>query len=369
MIHTLSLNELLGEIKTRSDIYIEYFSFKLEEENPEAGEMFADQAFDQLSRIAFGLFAEGRYHRYEDVETGFDKKSIMAEGNAENMLMKDGQIISCIEHILQQTETRWEFRHPSFQEFFAARGLAQQKNWEEIVRKYCRNKKWEETLRFFSHFAPVSSDELYDLYLEEGALFLAGNSLSEAQNLSETRRLLVGQLLKYQCKDEFPQFSRNRLIKVSAVLEKVDNDYLKQLLGQLLSREKRDSRILFGVIELILAQRGVDFMEMVDSQDFARALEVEELHDFLDEHKNPDKVDVAIGTSGSGSRRWRGGLECGLRSRLVLGPPSVRSPGPAFRGRRSLGSRRDTASSPRSASTRRAPVAPPPGRRPPPVRR
>ena len=293
MVRTLTMNDLLGNVKTRSDIYIEYFKFELYEENPDAGENFAQQAFDQLSRIAFRLFTEGRYHRFEDVETGFDKKSMLVEGDAENLLMQDGRIVPCMEHILQQTETRWEFRHPSFQEFFAARGLALQPNWEDIVRKYCRNKKWEETLRFFSHFAPVSSDELYDLYLEEGALFLAGNSLSEAHNLSESRRLLVGQFLKYQCKEEFPQFSRNRLINVSAVLEKVDSDYLKQLLGQLLSREKRDSRILFGVVELLLAQHGLDFMEMVDSQDFASALEVEELHDFLGEHKNPDMVDVA----------------------------------------------------------------------------
>lgn len=293
MIRTLSHNGLLNAIKTRSNIYVEYFKFKLEEENPDAGEEWAEKVFDRLSQIAFSLFAEGRYHRYEDIETGFDKKSLQLEPDAQNPLMKDGQIIPALESILQQTETRWEFRHASFQEFFAARGLAQHADWETIVRKRCRDKKWEEILRFFSHFAPVSSDDLFDIYLEEGALILAGNSLSEAENLSETRRLLVGQFLKYQCKEEFPQFSRNRLIKTGAILEKVDHDYLKQLFRQLLSREKRDSRILFGVVELILAMRGMDFLEMVDAQDFAGLHEAPELEEFLRESQTPDKVDIA----------------------------------------------------------------------------
>ncbi len=89
------------------------------------------------------------------------------------------------------------------------------------------------------------------------------------------------------------QFGRNRLIKVSAILEEVDHDYLKNLIRQLLSREKRDGRILYGVIELMLGMRNIDFQEIVDSQDFAKVLEVEELNDFLNEHKNPDVVDIA----------------------------------------------------------------------------
>jgi serine/threonine-protein kinase len=295
MIRTLSLNEQLYQLKTRSDIYLEYFKLRLQEDSPDKDDEFVEQAFNQLSQVAFRLFAEGRYHRYEDVETGFDKKSISSiEGVEENLLMNDGQILSCFEHILQQTDTRWEFRHASFQELFAARGLAMQPNWEEIIRKRCRNSKWEETLRFFSHFSPITTDELYDIYLEEGAIFLAGNSLSEANNLSEDRRLLVGQFLKYQCKEEYPQFARNRLIKVSEILKKVNRDYIKQLLPQLLSREKRDGRILFGVIELILEMNDIDFLEAVDTQEFDKIFEVEELQDFLQEHNDPESVDSAV---------------------------------------------------------------------------
>lgn len=293
MIRTLYQNELLDEIKTRADIYSAFITFKLEEGNPEGGREWVDQVFDRLSQVAFRLFNEGRYHRYEYIETGFDKKSFQDDSVSENPLLENNQIIPALEFLLQQTETRWEFRHPSFQEFFAARGLAKQPDWEKVVRKRCRDEKWEEILRFFTHFVSITSDELYDLYLEEGALFLAGNSLSEVSSLSESRRLLVGQFLKYQCKEKYPQFSRNRLIKLNSILEKVDRDYLKKLIGQLLSREKRDSRILFGVIELLLAMNGIDFLEMIDEQNFEPLRETPELKEFMEERADPEKVDVA----------------------------------------------------------------------------
>ncbi len=44
----------------------------------------------------------------------------------------------------------------------------------------------------------VSGKELFDIFIEEGAVMLAGNSLREVKDLPEGQDLLVRQLLKYQ---------------------------------------------------------------------------------------------------------------------------------------------------------------------------
>ena len=91
----------------------------------------------------------------------YSKERLKREGNSQ--LVQDDIIPSELEKILQQTPGRWQFRHPSFQEFFAARTLAQKKNWMEIVTLRCRDERWEETLKFLSGM--VSANEIFDIFI------------------------------------------------------------------------------------------------------------------------------------------------------------------------------------------------------------
>ena len=51
----------------------------------------------------------------------------------------------------------------------------------------------------------------------------------------------------------------------------------------MLKREHRDSRILFSVLELILAKHGLDFHQLLDTFDFEPLKKLEELKEFLSE--------------------------------------------------------------------------------------
>ena len=121
-------------------------------------------------------------------------------------------------------------------------------------------------VKFFSGM--VSANEVFDIFIKQGALFLAGNSVCETQELSEERRLLIAQILKYQCREAFPQFAKCRLILVDDVVAANDSSALSLLIKNLLMRENRDGRILYSVIELTLSMRGIDWSDLVDRQEF-----------------------------------------------------------------------------------------------------
>jgi len=210
----------------------------------------------------------------------------------DDLLMKEGVVPPELEKILQQTPGRWQFRHPSFQEFFAARTLAKKADWKKTADERCRDERWEEMLKFFSGMVPAN--EIFDVFMKQGALFLAGNSVLEAEDLSEERKLLIAQLLKYQCRDSFPQFTRCRLIKVEDVIAANGPSVLRPLLVNLLKRESRDGRILYSVIELLLALEGIDWSELVDRQEFGSLKTVKELEGFLSEVSDPEAVQLPI---------------------------------------------------------------------------
>jgi len=285
MIHTLSEQEKLESIQSRTDLYLAWFNHILESSQPEEDEAWRRQCFEQLEDVSFRLMEEGRSQRKEEVLTGFEKKVLETEDPKKSVILKEGRVRKGLESVLHQTENRWEFRHPSFQEFFAGRRLARHPDWKSIVDRHCRNEKWEEAFKFFIGTAHEVMEEIYELLLEKGALFLAGNGLPETKDLSEAKKLLVGQFLKYQCKITHPQFSRNRLIQTQAVIKANDQEYLKRLIGKLLQRECRESRTLFGVLELLLALHKIDLDEAIDTQDFEEVLKVPELQEFLNEHK------------------------------------------------------------------------------------
>jgi formylglycine-generating enzyme required for sulfatase activity len=172
--------------------------------------------------------------------------------------------------------------------------LARDAEWETILREHGRDDSWQNLFQFFAGTTSIAPDTLIDILLDEGALFLAGNVLAEVETVSENRRLVVGQLLKYQCPEAQPQFLKNRLVRLAAVLDQNDHDTLRTLVCNLLKREKRDSRILYGVLELLLALHKVDWKEVIDSQNFEAVLALPDLQAFLNERNDSETVNTAV---------------------------------------------------------------------------
>ena len=284
MIPVLAENDLLEGLSRRADIYSAFFEHMLgkssgeDEKQPQVG------TTKWLAKVSFQLLEKERAQRFEDVELGFPRE--MLNEFSENDEAVD--IPSGLDFIFQQTNDRFEYRHPSFQEFFAAKYLAAQSNWQDHVRAHCREQIWEEVIKFLA--AMVPGDELFDIFLQEGSVFLAGHCLSEVRDLGRDKILLTSHLLKYQCKEAHPQFVGFRAIKTSEVTQAVDRKTLDMRISDLLQREKRDSRILFAALELLLSLKGLDIHTLVDVQDFDPLQKIEELEDFLSESKNPEIV-------------------------------------------------------------------------------
>jgi len=294
MIRRLNDAALLHDVKTKTDIYNRYFSQWLEAEEadgePATDKMTSDSWIARLAETALRLAREGRFQRFEEVESGFDEDVLTdANGSA-----GADALAAAPADIVERVRGRWQFRHPSFQEYLAARQLAGSADWKKTVVQHCRDERWEEVWKFFAGLMPSRNNEFYGILLQEGALFAAGNALQEARGLAEDKALVTQQFLKYQCKEHFPQFSRYRLAGVDLVKKKADRRLLQQWIAVQLRRQKRDSRLLFGVFELLLALHDIDFLKLVDSQDFAPLAGVEELQEFLGEFKDPQAVNPDV---------------------------------------------------------------------------
>ena len=286
MIPTLAENELLEGLSNREGIYCAYFDYMLEKSQLEDGQDRRDDTMAWLTKVSFQLLEKEKAQRLEDVELGFPKEVLQElSGNDEAV-----DIPLELGFVFQQTPNRFEYRHPSFQEYFAARHLSAQSNWQEHVRSHCREEIWEDVIKFLA--AMVPANELFDILLEEGAVFLAGHCLSEA-DLAPDKILLTSHLLKYQCKEAYPQFVGFRAIQTSEVIKAVDREFLDKRIGDFLQREKRDSRILFAALELLLSLKGLDIHALVDSQDFDPLQKIEELKGFLSEFQNAEKVKLS----------------------------------------------------------------------------
>lgn len=288
MIRTLGGEGRLEGVSRRVDIYSAYFTRLLASVQPEENGAWAGDCAGQLGEVAFRLILKGKSQRCEEVVTGFDKAYLNREDGS--LLFSEGEIPPALRGVLNQSEKRWEYRHPSYQEYFAARHLATLANWQEHVRVHCREEPWEGVITFLAGM--VSADDLFEILLNEGAIFLAGNCVREALALPDDKYLLTGQLLKYQCGETFPQFSRCRQIKVEDVIAANGAEKVRERIGYLLKRENRDSRTLFATFQLLLALYGKSFLEMVDAQDFEFLNKVPELEGFLNEHKNPEVVNL-----------------------------------------------------------------------------
>ncbi len=287
MIRELSENELLDGLKNRMEIYSAWFRFKLKSTNLSADESWVENCFDQLAEISYKLMTEGQQQRFLDVEQGYEKSIL--EGK--EILLQEGSVAPWWKDILQQTIRRWEYRHPSFQEYFASRYIQNSNNWKEMVRENCSNEKWYEVFKILA--GGVSGKELFEILIAEGAVMLAGNSLAEVGDLPKEQELLIRQLLKYQCKETFPQFSQCRQVRVEEVIQCNEAGYLDLLLSRLLKREHRDSRILFSVFELVLARHGLNFHQILDTFDLELLKNLEEFKEFFNEMTDREQVNKA----------------------------------------------------------------------------
>jgi formylglycine-generating enzyme required for sulfatase activity len=288
LIRELSKNEILEGLKNRMEIYSAWFRFKLQASNPSADDNWRESCLDQLAEISYQLMVEGRQQRFLDVEPGYEKS--IFEGRAD--FLQEGSLVPWWKGILQETNRRWEYCHPSFQEFLVARYLQANDSWQEIVRNNCQDEKWHEAIRILA--GGVSGKELFDILIEEGVVMLAGNSLAEVGDLPQGQSLLIRQLLKYQCKETLPQFSQFRKVRVEEVIQHNEIEYLENLLSRLLKREHRDSRILFSVFELVLARQKLNFHRLLDTFDFEPLKKLDELKDIFSEVTNLDKEGRAV---------------------------------------------------------------------------
>ncbi|MBT5472335.1 MAG: SUMF1/EgtB/PvdO family nonheme iron enzyme, partial [Nitrospina sp.] len=289
MIRGLSEMEELEGLNNRDEIYSKWFKHLLSQDDLDAKENILDKCISQLAEISFQQMVDGKIQRFQKEEPGFDKSEIQMEKF--DLLMQGDDIAPGWKGIIQQTPRRWEFCHPSYQEYFAARHLANMPDWQEIVRKNCGDEKWHEAFKILAGM--VSGKELFDIFIEEGAVMLAGNSLAEVQDLPEGQSLLVRQLLKYQCHESLPQFKPCRLIRVKDVWKSNDEEYLQSLLKRLLKREHRDSRILFSVFELVLFKNDLDIHELLDNFDWEPIRKLEELQAFLNESRDGNQVSLS----------------------------------------------------------------------------
>jgi hypothetical protein len=288
MIRELSENELLDGLNNRMEIYSTWFRFKLKSANPSEDESWVDNCLDQLAEVSYQLMSEDQQQRFRDVEPGYEKSIL--EGK--EILLQEGNVAPWLSDILQQTMRRWQYRHPSFQEYFASRNMQKNDGWKKIVLKNCGNEKWHEAIKILA--GGVSGKELFDILIAEGAVMLAGNSLAEVGDLPKEQDLLIRQLLKYQCKETFPQFAQCRQVRVEEVIKCNETEYLQDLLLRLMKREHRDSRILFSVVELILARHGMSFHQLLDTFDFEPLKSLEEFKVFFDEVNDREQVNKTI---------------------------------------------------------------------------
>lgn len=283
---------------TRTAIYSQWIRNNLRARFGGKGESWIDAVFAQLEHASYRLVKDGVLQRYEKVETGFDMKLLEDCAPAKNVIVEKGELLPDFDWLLRQNQGRWEFRHPSLQEFFAGKKLAELPDWKDFVRERCRDDHWFGVHQFFAGSLTKEVDDFFLILLEEGAVFLAGNVMPEVEGLDKGLELLVGQLLKYQCKEAFPQFAISRLVRVADVLEKNKKALLDRLIPIWLGREKRESRVLFGVFELVLARHEIKILDVVDSQDFEAVFLLEEFQEFFAEHKDPKTVDMEI------MRKW-----------------------------------------------------------------
>jgi formylglycine-generating enzyme required for sulfatase activity len=294
MIRSLADGEKLEDVNSRTQLYRTWINEVFADKESTKPDAEIQECLKTLEDISLQLYREGHRQRLQDVETGFELKLFKDRGALLKKLYADGQVCAPFDRLIQSTPTRWEFRHPSLQEYLAARALARDADWEPVLREQCRDDSWQNLFQFFAGTTSISSDTVVDILLEEGALFLAGHVVAEMETVSENRRLIVGQLLKYQCPEAQPQFAKNRLVRLAEVLEKNDRESLQTLTRNLLKRDKRDSRILYGLLELLLALHKIDWKEVVDSQNFEAVLALPDLQEFLNEHNDSKTVSIGV---------------------------------------------------------------------------
>lgn len=84
----------------------------------------------RLGTISLELAEADRFQRFEEADTGYEMD--LLEGDPS--LLNDGTLLWNLDPILRQTQHKWEYRHPVFQEFFAGRHLARKPERDELIK-------------------------------------------------------------------------------------------------------------------------------------------------------------------------------------------------------------------------------------------
>lgn len=284
----------LEEVRNQTTFFETWLSLVLPEGEDKEEVEQRYRILSRLETISFELAESDRFQRFEEADTGYEMD--LLEGDPS--LLKDGTLLWNLDPLLRQTQHKWEYRHPVFQEFFAGRHIARKPERNDLIKARGRDARWEGLLKFSIGSIHSSLDPVYDLLIETGALFLAGNALPEAQKLSESRRLMVGQLLKYQDRELYPQFSRNRLVQAPKVISAMGREKSLGMICELLKRNNRNTRILYSVLDLLCAFHGLKLIDVIDCQDFSSLNVFPELKEFLEERDDSENVDQKV------MKRW-----------------------------------------------------------------
>ncbi len=290
LLRAVAQAERLEEVHNQTTFFETWLSLVLPEGEDKEEVEQRHRILSRLETISLELAEANRFQRFEEADTGYEME--LLEGDPS--LLNDGTLLWNLDPLLRQTQHKWEYRHPIFQEFFAGRRLALKPEREAVMKDKGRDERFEGLLKFCIGSVHSSLDSIYDLLIQTGALFLAGNSLPEAKKLSESRRMMVGQLLKYQDREQYPQFSRNRLVQPSRVIKALGQDKTRDMICELLKRDNRNTRTLYGTLELLCVLHNIKLIDVIDCQDFSPVKALPELKEFLNERSDSAQVDQAI---------------------------------------------------------------------------
>lgn len=171
----------LSEIKTRSHLYAKFIDQLFERERelePIRGKSdpcFKEEMKSDLPRLSYELIDQGYLGSFP-ASVGFE---IIKEKNRLKDLLRWG----ILNRVIEQKEDKIEFRHQSFQEYFASRELKNkifkdEKLHEQEFRNHSKYKKWHLSLLFLIGMLEENWAEKLIRKIKEYDLFFAGLCVS-----------------------------------------------------------------------------------------------------------------------------------------------------------------------------------------------
>ncbi len=174
LLRSIAQADRLDEVQNQTTFFETWLSLVLPEGEEEEDVLERQRIVSGLEEVSRSLAEQEKFQRFEDDDTGYEMELL------DPSLVQSDTLLWNLDPILKQTQYRWEYRHPLFQEFFAGRLLAREPEWEPVLVRSGKDARWQEVLRFFVGCFAGSRDAVYDTLIESGAVFLAGQALPEA---------------------------------------------------------------------------------------------------------------------------------------------------------------------------------------------